>query len=132
MNKISFGQRVLIMTPLVWLYLAAFGCLPPKCPDSPTVIPVEGGILDAQDNQEDDDPIEGVARYPVCLQACANLKRLGCPEARQLPQGKTCYRVCADGFQNGRPLRPTCVAAARDVEDVRLCRTVRCLNPENE
>lgn len=83
---------------LVVLVLLACGSPPPPAPP-----PAPAG----------DDP-EG---------ACATLARLGCPEAQ------LAAAVCPDVLRRAgelRDLRTGCIAAARDVAELRACGTVRC------
>jgi hypothetical protein len=59
-----------------------------------------------------------------CLPACANLAKLGCPEA----DAATCYTTCTRA--NAQPVGPSfdvsCIASAKDIAAVRTC-NVRCL-----
>lgn len=112
--------------------LALHACPPnPQPPDSgadaaPKPSPSDGGFPVFADADPGDDPAEAAAKYPACVRACAALKTYGCPEAARLPGGKTCYQVCADGETTGLSLKPSCVAAAKNAADVRMCATVRC------
>jgi hypothetical protein len=77
-------------------------------------------VLDASPPVPDDNAV------PQCKTACATLAQLGCPEAKTVLGGKTCYRVCADAEASGVSLNPTCIGAAKDITAVRACKTVRC------
>ena len=62
----------------------------------------------------------------VCERACGNLERLQCPEAKQVPGGKTCLEFCEQTKTDARlRLDPECVASAKDKDGLRLCK-VRC------
>jgi hypothetical protein len=68
------------------------------------------------------------ARYPMCAKACANLATLGCPEARRVDGGQTCYAVCVHTEETHKfDLKPTCLAAAKTVAEAKACGSVRCL-----
>lgn len=102
--------------------LFLMGC-PPVPPQPP--VPDADAALDVDaDNGLDED---GAPRNVPCTQACVKLAFLGCPEATKPDGGKTCYRLCADAEASGKfSLKPACVAAAKDVDGVRACGTVRC------
>lgn len=105
------------------------GC-PVTPPEPPHVEVGDGGSYPPgpMDPVDAEDPPPESANYPVCARACANLKRLGCPEAERPDGGRTCYAVCADAEKSGKfPLKPICIATAKDVVDVKSCKTVRCL-----
>ena len=101
------------------------------CPDSVvTVVPLDpsgdGGTI-----EPDDEPFDIAGGYstPVCLEACLNLKRLGCPEARNRPGEDSCYVVCrrAESTNKHVSFRPDCIAAAKDKRALLACNTYRCL-----
>lgn len=127
-----------IATALVLAASASMSACPknPVTPDAsadaaaPTLdASADGGfpLMPDGDAAPADDPTEGAARYPMCVRACANLAANDCPEAKKPTGGKTCYRVCADGEQNGLSLKPACVAGGVGVAGIRACGTVRCV-----
>lgn len=111
MNRAAVFIALVIVTP----FLTAASChqLPPE---PPFVFYRDGGAP----------PDDAAVDPPDCVAACANMKRLGCPEAE--PAGRTCGGVCAAALKTKRiDLHLFCVANAQTIEDVRECRTVRCL-----
>lgn len=109
---------------VAWLTTIAFTTS--ACPSSnppPNVPTLDGGQPD-----DGEEPAVDAATFPECVLACAKMKSLACPEAEKLPNGKTCYRVCADAERSPgiSGLRPSCVANALDVVQVRACGTVSC------
>jgi hypothetical protein len=109
------------------LVLALAGC-PAVPPEPPHVEIADGGYPTAHaDSSDAEDPPVELATFPICAKACATLKRLGCPEAARPDGGRTCYAVCAEAEKGGHfSLRPSCVAPAVSVEELRACKTVRC------
>ena len=69
---------------------------------------------------EHDDAFQDAAS--PCGRACKALHALGCPEGEPSPGGVSCYAVCT---RAGAAVNPTCVAAARTLQDVHAC-NVRC------
>jgi hypothetical protein len=62
----------------------------------------------------------------ACGAACAVLARLGCPEAAPTAAGEPCDAFCVRVERSGKfSLRPTCVAAAVNRDDLGKC-NVRC------
>lgn len=71
--------------------------------------------------------VETTDGFSFCRDACKRLSELGCPEALTPDGGRSCYQLCTDIESNGKfALRPGCVSAARTVDQVRACGTVRC------
>lgn len=79
------------------------------------------GVLDAGEDLD-------AARYPACAKACINLGALGCPEARAVDGGQSCYAVCAHAEETHKfDLKPACLAAAKSIAEAKACGSVRCL-----
>jgi hypothetical protein len=92
---------------------AAFmvACIPAP---SPPVVQVDASITDASIGS-------------VCSTACANLKRIGCPEGDTPDGGKSCVSICEAAEASGKfNLQPACVSVAKTKDDVRACKSVRC------
>lgn len=53
-----------------------------------------------------------------CTGACANLKRLKCPEGDTLPDGTTCEMFCMMTVEMGHSMNTSCVASATSCERV--------------
>ena len=62
----------------------------------------------------------------ACELACANLARLGCPEAAPDAGALTCVPVCVHTVGTPFNVNPDCVREAGDVVSVRACGTVKC------
>ena len=103
------------------------GC--PPAPDPPHVESTDGGYPPGPaDSADAEDPPIELATFPICAKACASLKRLGCPEAERPDGGSTCYAICAKAETSGKfGLRPSCVAGAKSIVELRGCASVRCL-----
>jgi hypothetical protein len=97
------------------------------CPAQPPVVPPVPDASDASvaaiaDSGED---MDGASA--TCSNACANLKKLGCPEANTLPGGDTCVVLCQKTQASGKfDMKPSCVSKAKDVAGLKACGTVRC------
>lgn len=116
-------KKHILHVAAVTLFLMGTGC-PPVSPKPPVADGDADVALADADNGLDED---GAPRNVPCTQACVKLAFLGCPEAAKPDGGKTCYRLCADAEASGKfSLKPACVAAAKDVDGVRACGTVRC------
>lgn len=61
----------------------------------------------------------------TCAAACANLERLGCPEARRSANGLTCVTICERASEL-QDMRLSCVAGAPSFTALLACETVRC------
>ena len=73
----------------------------------------------------DPTPDDGVDR--VCAKACANLRRLDCPEGDAPDGGRSCESVCEQARASHRiDLKPLCLASAKTREAARACGTVAC------
>lgn len=70
-------------------------------------------------------PVPTAPRAPSCAAACANLERLGCPEARPTKGGLACVTICERASQI-QDMRLACVVAASSFTALRACETVRC------
>lgn len=63
----------------------------------------------------------------ACASACANLRRLGCPEGETADGGKSCVDLCDQLQASGKfDMKPACVAAAQTREELAACKTARC------
>lgn len=62
---------------------------------------------------------------PSCTTACANLERLGCPEARPTKGGLACVTICERASQI-QDMRLGCVSSASNFTALLACETVRC------
>lgn len=61
-----------------------------------------------------------------CVAACANLRRLGCPEGEERDAGG-CGAVCGHAAASRSfDLKPDCLAKAATVDEARACGTVLC------
>jgi hypothetical protein len=60
-----------------------------------------------------------------CVQACVNLRDLGCPEGIHGNCVSTCERVQTALMAD---MRPVCLAKARTQDEARACGTVDCLD----
>jgi hypothetical protein len=71
-------------------------------------------------------PVDAGLGSVACLEACANLRRLGCPEGSE-DAGAGCSSICNHTVAtNAFTLNPICIASAKDVAGVRACGTVKC------
>ncbi len=61
-----------------------------------------------------------------CAVSCRSLDMLGCPEAKKLEGGKTCYETCIDILPVSN-YNTDCVVRAKTVDAVRKCPMVKCL-----
>lgn len=121
-----------LQPPILLLALAAIACdRPAACPES-VVMVVSDAAAAAQDPDDEPFDIAGGYSTPTCLEACLNLKRHGCPEGTSRPGEDSCYIVCRRSeATNGRVnFKPACVAAAKDVTEIRACKTYRCPSSE--
>lgn len=101
------------------------GCPTPPAPKPP---PCPADVHLDTDSGIEEPKEDGAATFPACVRACAKLKEFGCPEAETLQGGRTCYAVCAFAEASKKEtLGPGCVADARNVAEVRACKTVRCM-----
>ena len=58
----------------------------------------------------------------ACVDACARLAELGCPEAEPTPDGGSCVDVCVNVEQSGYvTLDPACIARATNCDAVNAC-----------
>ncbi len=96
------------------------------CP-KPSPVPNTPDASDAGPDPTDADPdelLDGGA--PVCVTACARLRRLGCPEGSP-KGGDTCVQTCERAAaKHTVDLKPACVAKAKSQNAVRECGTVTC------
>jgi hypothetical protein len=63
-------------------------------------------------------------RPPVtetCANACANLRRLGCPEGEPTEAGASCEQVCDNAQASPAPLPTGCVAQATTCDAATNC-----------
>lgn len=103
------------MRPFAFVLLAAVLA---GCPPAPTSCQPPSPQADAA-------PPDGDA----CERACSNIKALGCPEGEP-KTGESCVMVCRHTQVTGlTDLQPECLAAARSVDDVRACHTLKCKQP---
>lgn len=123
---------------VVAIVTAACAASSPTCPDTRVIEVVtardagtdgasaadDAGIID---NEEPLD-IAGGYTSPSCASACANLRRLHCPEGATRPGEDSCYVVCrrAESTRGRIDFKPRCVAAARDRTALAACETYRC------
>ena len=115
--------------------IAALGLVacdrPPVCPESVVMVVSDAGSKEGQNPDPEGEPFDLPGGYssPVCLEACLNLKRLGCPEGVSRPGEEACYIVCRRSEStNGRVnFRPACIAAAKNKSEILACKTYRCL-----
>lgn len=114
-------RKLLVVLTAVLPWSMVFACELPKPPVTPTV----DVVVEDVDWLEGSDP--NSREFPMCEIACANLRRLGCPESKTLDGGLSCYEVCAKAERSGRfTLRPQCIAGAGDRAALLDCKTVRC------
>lgn len=115
-------NRVCVLCGLI--LVGFFACREPNCPDAVVVIqPADAGLPgDAGEEQ-----LDGTKKISPCGDACVQLAKLGCPESTPKPGEESCYVVCARAEETKRfSLKPTCIAKAATVAEVRACGTVRC------
>ena len=63
-----------------------------------------------------------------CGNACAQLARLGCPEAQPNPGGDSCVTICIKvEVSKKMTMKPDCIAKAQSVKELSTCGTVRCV-----
>ncbi len=108
----------------VTLVLVNCGCpaktLPPEPPI--TIFPpyADASPLPPLETCADGSPVPA-----DCRLACESLAKVGCPEAA--PAGRSCGCVCAAAEDAGLPMNAFCIAAASTPDQIRSCKTVRCL-----
>lgn len=104
------------------LLLLLGACKPVVTPtvDADASLVVEAGVAEASTADE------SVTMPPLCVKVCTNLARLHCPEAVTPDGGKPCVEVCQHSEAIGLTLKPSCVAAAKTLDELRACGTVRC------
>jgi hypothetical protein len=87
------------------------------CPTKP--VPITPDAMDAGLDE---------AHPSVCRAMCAHLTVMGCPEGKD--GGSECMAACENVQASGHfDLKPSCVAAASDIDAIRQCGTVRCVRP---
>ena len=123
--------------PLLALLALAAGACHPAPAEAPGIVEIAtdasvGSVERATTTDGGVEPFDLDTRYavPACATACATLQRLGCPEGTGRPGEDSCYVVCkrSETTRGRIDLRPSCVSAARTTDDVRACRTYRCLS----
>jgi hypothetical protein len=67
-------------------------------------------------------PPDGEGDPASCVDACAHLDELGCPEAEPTPEGATCVEVCRNVETSGTiTLNPACVVEIDECAQVDEC-----------
>ena len=97
------------------------------CPPPPKPVPTDADAAPAPTQDASTDaPVDAAPAKP-CVSACARLSELGCPEALPVDGGSTCLQICEQAEATGKfNLKPQCISAAKTVEEVRACGSVRC------
>lgn len=121
------GLRLFSSVMLTTLLFFGFALALSACPQAPltplgdadadvvVTTVAEAGVVDSAPVASDQ-----------CAQACANLRKLGCPEGSSVDGGDSCERVCGVTYVGVFNIKPACVASASSVAGVRACGTVRC------
>jgi hypothetical protein len=92
------------------------------CPSPTPVVPT----VDATDASQGEDAALDSAGTQ-CARACANLKKLGCPEADMVTNGDSCVDLCQKAQNTGKfDMKPACVLDAGTKDALLKCGTVRC------
>jgi hypothetical protein len=74
-----------------------FGCTPTPPPEPEPITPKPGA---------------------TCMNMCAHLQVLGCPEGEDTPGGATCVEVCESTLEAGLDLHTDCVMGVTKCVDV--------------
>lgn len=122
-------MRIDILYLTLLLNAATIACeRPAACPESVIMIVTPDASIAAQDPDDEPFDLPGGYASPVCLDACLNLKRQGCPEGVPRPGEDSCYIVCRRAQATGGRVdfRPACVAAASNRTEIQACKTYRC------
>lgn len=70
-------------------------------------------------------PLRAETSFSTVVAACAKLEEFGCPEAKPLPNGRTCVDVLHEAALDGL-VSPACIASSKSVAGLAACR-VRCV-----
>ncbi len=114
MKKLSIATLLTLCVLLCW-----------SCTTTPA--PAPGGVASA--SSADAGPIapddDIASTRGTCARACANLAKLGCPEATITDGGLSCQQVCehAVGLFD---MKPGCLVDAKSRAQVIHCGTVKC------
>lgn len=103
-----------------------------QAPEPPAdAVDASTGLQDAAtDALDDPDGNVDAARYASCAKACANLGKLGCPEAATVDGGDSCYAVCAHAVTSHKfDFKAACLTAAKSAAEAKACGSVRCARP---